>query len=302
MNGYNPHKKGRPYHTYHSYMMANLKLMLEVEVRPGNESHSKYSLPGLMVLLNRLPKYCWPEFFRGDCDWGNDHVMCKLESADCHYFFKVKKHDNVKKAICQAHSTGGWTKYDKHWEGKGSVIKLSGWEKERSIIIVRRRRPENEILAMEKELKERQATLALIEEPDNTKACEYSVLITSLDNDVVFIINHYRNRADCENNFDEMKNQWGWGGYVTQDLARCRTLARIVALIYNWWTLYVRLSNPESLKESITSRPLLMSSIGKLTIPGKGRVIHQVQSLAHGDLFLMVFVVVQGLNCCESGF
>ncbi|UYM15252.1 hypothetical protein [Endozoicomonas euniceicola] len=126
---------------------------------------------------------------------------------------------------------------------------------------------------LEKGIKERQQTLALIEEPENIKAYEYSVLVTSLDNDIVSIINHYRNRADCENNFDEIKNQWGWGGYVTKDMARCRMLARMVALVYNWWTLYVRLSNPDSHKESITSRPLLMSSIGKLTHSGNQKKI-----------------------------
>jgi len=31
----------------------------------------------------------------------------------------------------------------------------------------------------------------------------------------------YRDRADCENGFDEIKNQWGWGGYSTQDIERC---------------------------------------------------------------------------------
>ena len=30
--GYNPHKSGRPSHTYHTYMIANLRLILEVEV------------------------------------------------------------------------------------------------------------------------------------------------------------------------------------------------------------------------------------------------------------------------------
>jgi len=30
--GYNPHKPGRPSHTYHSYIMANTRLVLEVEV------------------------------------------------------------------------------------------------------------------------------------------------------------------------------------------------------------------------------------------------------------------------------
>jgi hypothetical protein len=28
----------------------------------------------------------------------------------------------------------------------------------------------------------------------------------------------YRDRGDEENVFDEMKNQWGWGGYTTHDL------------------------------------------------------------------------------------
>jgi hypothetical protein len=32
----------------------------------------------------------------------------------------------------------------------------------------------------------------------------------------------YRDRADCENAFDELKNQWGWGGFTMRDLKRCR--------------------------------------------------------------------------------
>jgi ribosomal protein L37AE/L43A len=35
-------------------------------------------------------------------------------------------------------------------------------------------------------------------------------------------------RADCENAFDELKSQWGWGGFTTQDLERCRLLAGTV--------------------------------------------------------------------------
>jgi len=41
-----------------------------------------------------------------------------------------------------------------------------------------------------------------------------------------------RYRADCENVYDEKKNQWGWGGFTTHDLARCQLMARIVALAY----------------------------------------------------------------------
>ncbi|MBV8093702.1 MAG: hypothetical protein JO110_10785, partial [Acetobacteraceae bacterium] len=71
--------------------------------------------------------------------------------------------------------------------------------------------------------------------------------------------------ADCENTFDELKNHWGWGGFTTQDLKRCRLLARSVALIYNWWSLFVRLADPEHYREAITSRPLLLQAIARQT-------------------------------------
>jgi len=51
--------------------------------------------------------------------------------------------------------------------------------------------------------------------------------------------------------FDELKNQWGWGGFTTQDLARCRLLAGTVALAYNWWSLFVRLADPEHHREAL---------------------------------------------------
>lgn len=75
----------------------------------------------------------------------------------------------------------------------------------------------------------------------------------------------YRDRADAENVFDELKNQWGWGGFTTQDLTRCRLLAGIVALAYNWWNLFTRLADPEHHREAITSRPLLLSAIARRT-------------------------------------
>jgi len=44
-----------------------------------------------------------------------------------------------------------------------------------------------------------------------TKAFQCSVLVTNLDDDLPSLFQHYRDRADCENNFDELKNQWGCG-------------------------------------------------------------------------------------------
>ena len=94
---------------------------------------------------------------------------------------------------------------------------------------------------------------------------EYAVLVTNLDHEILSLGQLYRDRADAENAFDELKNQWGWGGFTTHDLHRCQLSARAVALIYNWWSLFVRLAHPEARREAMTSRPWLMSSVGRLT-------------------------------------
>ena len=101
---------------------------------------------------------------------------------------------------------------------------------------------------------------------ENSPGYEYAVLVTSLPDEILTVAHHYRDRADSENIFDELKNQWAWGGYTTQDLHRCSLVARSVGLIYNWWNLYVRLANPDKHLEAVTSRPLLLHAIAKQTM------------------------------------
>lgn len=64
------------------------------------------------------------------------------------------------------------------------------------------------------------------------------------------------------NAFDELKNQWGLGGFTTKDMTRCQTMARACALVYKWWSWYCRAAHPTALMEAITSRPLLLAAVG----------------------------------------
>lgn len=61
---------------------------------------------------------------------------------------------------------------------------------------------------------------------------EYVVRVSNDTLPLVALAQLYRDRADCENVFDEIKNQWGWAGFVTRELKRCRIIARLIALIY----------------------------------------------------------------------
>jgi hypothetical protein len=262
--GYNPKKPGRPSHTYHTYMIANLRLILDVEVQAGNQSASCYSAPGLWALLERIPRQHWPAFVRGDCDWGSDAIMSEAEQRGLPYLFKLRQSGLVKKLILQQHCRPGWEQTVAGWEALTTDLKLSSWKTSRRVVLVRRKLSGSVVVAPDTQ-QALPIQLSLIEPAENMAAYEYSVLVTSLTDEVVSIVQHYRDRADCENNFDEIKNHWGWGGFVTQKIKPCRLIARIIALIYNWWSLFVRLAEPDKHYEAIVSRPLLLHGVGKQT-------------------------------------
>ena len=99
---------------------------------------------------------------------------------------------------------------------------------------------------------------------------EHAVLVTSWEErDLLAIAQAYRDRADSENMFDELKNQWGWTGFSTQDLKRSQLMARIVALIFNWWSLFTRIASGRKHGEAITTRPLFLAGVGRRTRSGR---------------------------------
>jgi len=127
-------------------------------------------------------------------------------------------------------------------------------------VIILRRRVKGDLAISSNETSGQQ-TLSFVDVGAGVDVYEYSVLATSLDEELVSFGQLYRDRGDSENIFDELKNQWGWGGFVTQDLARCRLAARMIALFYDWWSIFVRLVEPDRHMEAITSRPLLLHAI-----------------------------------------
>lgn len=96
--------------------------------------------------------------------------------------------------------------------------------------------------------------------------------------------------------FDELKNQWGWTGFSTQDLKRSQLMARMVALIFNWWSLFTRIASQDKHGEAITTRPLFLHGIARHTrhaqqnqlslssLHAKARKIAQVLSRVSGWL------------------
>jgi hypothetical protein len=256
---YNPKKPGRPSHSYHSYFMANTRMALGVEVEAGDKHTGKHVSVGLWKLLDKMPRELWPVFIRGDVSFGSEAIMHEAEERELHYLTKLRLTKNVTKLINRLIAKGEWTDAGQGFRGTESTLCLTGWSKERRVIVLKRP------IRSEVPITNKQLDLAFIVTEDGVKKYEYQVLVTSLPDQLLTIAQHYRDRGDCENCFDELKNQWGWGGFTTKDLQRCRIVSRLIALVYNWWSLYARLVNPDKHHEAVTSRPLMLQSIGRKT-------------------------------------
>ena len=202
----------------------------------------------------------WPALLRGDRGFGNEGVMREAEARRLPYLFKLRLTRNVKRMIEKLASAREWVDAGQGFEAKESEVRLEGWSRQRRVIV---RSPaqasEGHAVGLSRSDEEGPLQLAFVGKiGEATDVYEYSVLVTSLDEATEAFGQLYRDRGDEENIFDEMKNQWGWGGYTTHDLARCRLAARLLALFYNWWNMFVRLADPDLHREAITSRPLFL--------------------------------------------
>ena len=225
-----------------------------------------HTQPGLLQTLDDLPPAKKPQLVRGDSAFGNDPLMTALEARSQPYLFKLKLSKNVKRHIGSLFRQSGWADAGQGWEGMDGELALAGWEKRRRVVVIRRALTGEVMMSTEDN---GQQVLAFIEADKKAgkgiTGYEYAVLVTNTNYEILSLGQLYRDRADAENAFDELKNQWGWGGFTTHDLHRCQLAARAVALVYNWWSLFVRLAHPEARREAITSRPWLMSSVGRRT-------------------------------------
>lgn len=265
--GYNPAKPGRPSHVYQVMVLAAAKLVLNVDVQAGNQTASQYAQPTLWGWLEAREPKQWPRFVRGDIAHGNEAMMAGAEQRGVRYLFKLRQTKGVVELITRLagrRSKAAWRDAGQGWEGVESELRLQGWSRARRVIVLRRR------------LRERPR----LPEPDSAQlplpGCvlehkggdwhEHAVLVSNWEEEeLLAVAQAYRDRADSENLFDELKNQWGWTGFSTQDLKRSQLMARMVALIFNWWSLYTRIGSGRKHGEAITTRPLLMQGIGRQT-------------------------------------
>ena len=205
---YNPHKPGRPSHALHTYFVSNLRMVLDVVVSPGKQHSAAHARPGLSDILDSLQQGQRPALVRGDCGFGNEPFIAELETRSQPYLFKLRQTSGVKKLLMRQFARKDWTTpgpSDQGWSAVEDTLQLAGWDKSRRVVILRRKAKSD--VALSRNFAEGQMELLL---PDqDVELWEYAVLVTNSGYALESMAQLYRDRADAENGFDELKNQWG---------------------------------------------------------------------------------------------
>ncbi|MFN9300248.1 MAG: transposase [Acidobacteriota bacterium] len=264
--GYNPMKPGRPSHVYHAMVLTAAKLVLNVDAEAGNRIASTYSQPSLWGWLESRDRKDWPTLVRGDIAYGNEEMMAECEERKLAYLFQLRQTKRVGQMIgklARQSDQIGWRPAGQGWEGVEQELQLQGWTVPRRVIVLRRKLKGQSVAEPDP------AQLMLpgfTLEHKGGEWYEHAVLITNwVERELLAVTQMYRDRSGAENLFDELKNQWGWTGFSTQDLKRSQLMARLVALIYNWWSIFTRMGTGNKHGDAITTRPLLQQAIAKKT-------------------------------------
>lgn len=289
--GYNPVKPGRPSHNYHSYFIGSARISLGVDVLPGKQHAGGCGMPRLWALVDPLPQQLWPTLLRGDVGYGNDAIMREAESRGIRYLFKIRRSRRMQALFKRLAESRKWSDCGSGWKSHEMELRLDGWERTRRVFFIRRP-AERKAEAVEQRPRGRKpgvpkTSAALVPTaPAGVRQTEfgfvkgmegrewdYCILVTNeTDLDATAISQLYRDRGDCENNFDEFKNQWGWAGFTTRRMKSCRVMARLI--VANWWNIFMRLADPTAHREAVTSRPAYMGIMGRIVESARRRLIY----------------------------
>jgi hypothetical protein len=262
--GYNPTKPGR--RSFHPLLavIAGTRLCPAYRFRSGDTvtasqwqaamEDAQRWLGGHQIWLNR-----------GDLGLGHEAVLRWHEAAAGRpqYLFKLKLSSGVRhRALAVPEADWQGPAACGAWQVMEVKLRLFGWTAERRVVLARRR--QGEVSA------EQAGTF--------WEECrhEYAAYVTSLPLEQFNawqIVALYQERADTENVFDELKNQWGFSGFCGRKRAITELAARLLLLVYNLWVLFVRFLQPAAHVEAGRGRRWFLLIAARLVQRGRQKEI-----------------------------
>ncbi|MEK7146291.1 MAG: IS1380 family transposase, partial [Patescibacteria group bacterium] len=221
--GYNPQKPGRASHHPLMAFMAEMRMVVNAWLRPGNTG----ALSNAVAFLDETFSILSGKrvgLVRADSGFFGQSFLEYFETRKLHYVVAVKLFSTIRTELFR----------QSHWvRVKGGVdvmewsCRLPGWSLARRMIAVRKN-----IDVLPK------ATGKLLLFDLDESRYRYSVFVTDLDLPAELVWNLYRDRADAENRIKELKADFGLKSFCLSRFFATEAAFRFIMVAYNLISLF----------------------------------------------------------------
>lgn len=227
--GYNPKRPGRPSHHPLLAFVADVRMIANYWLRPGNTSATTNYLSFLDDTLSRLSGKR-VGLVRMDSGFFAKNVLDYLEERQLHYIIACRFNNRIKYSLTHERT---WVEVADGLQISETTYQADGWEKARRIVMVRQER-EKRPKAAGKSIKQ----LELFEDERDFGKYRYSCYVTDLDLPAKVIYDSYRGRADSENRIKELKNDFSLDEFVSHNFWATEACGCLIVMAYNFMSLF----------------------------------------------------------------
>jgi len=224
--GYNPRKPGRKSHHPLMAFVADLRMVANLWLRPGNSHTANNVKAFLQATLERLGGKR-VALLRADSGFCDNGFLCDIEQRRLHYIVAARLQQPLQRALVA--QTGWWT-LDDGIELVSFHHQSPSWDKPRHIVGVRQHTLKRSAATGK--------TLSLFADDPAQGVYRYGAMVTDLDLPAPEIWRTYRGRADCENRIKELKYDFAADSFCLNDFFATEACLNTVMMAYNLMSLF----------------------------------------------------------------
>ena len=223
--GYNPNKRGRLSHHPLLAFVAEVRLVANFWLRPGDAHSANNVLQFIESTLHHLGSKA-VGLLRADSGFFDQAVLKLLEDKCINYIISARLTQGLQQAIVR---DGRWFALEPGLELAEITYQGNSWDIARRIVVVRQ------------SIKRKTApgkTLSLFADDPDIQGWRYGAMVTSLSLPAVEVWRSYRGRADCENRIKELKNDFGLDSFSLNSFYATEAALGFAMLAYNLMSIF----------------------------------------------------------------
>lgn len=279
--GYNPKRPGRNSHHPLLAFIADIRMIANYWLRPGNTSACTNYLAFLNDTLSRLENKK-VGLIRMDSGFFSKDILDYLEQKQLHYIIACRLNNRIKYGLTHQKV---WVEVEKGLEITETTYQAEGWENARRIVMVRQ-----EIEERPKAAGKMIRQLELFEDEKDFGKYRYSCFVTDMQLPAKVIYDTYRGRADSENRIKELKYDFSVDKFVSQNFWATEACGGFIVMAYNFLSLFRHaLINSDKKKFLKTIRYELISTPAYLGKSKDKHILYLARSLKTRKSFISLW-------------